>query len=476
MDVNIQNKSKDKAKHKSDASRLSQTFENSGGFSALAIAKVFLPLLILGFAVITYSYLINSKPKPPKPKFVERAWPVDVVPARFANITPTLKLFGKTVSSRQVEMRALVSGKIISAGKALKEGALIKKGETLIKIDDFDYKGASREAQANLNEAKARLKEMQSSFKLEQENLKYAKQQLELAMTDFKRAEKLAGRGTVTKKLVDDRKVIVSQRRQAVSTATVNLDLQQARQAQQSAIIERLEWKISQAQRRLEETELKAPFDAYVNSVNAEIGRTMNVNDRVAILIDQNNIDVRFTLSDAQYGRLIADEKSLTGRKVKVIWRVGEKPIEYTAKIVRTGAQITAEAGGVEIYAALDKPNQTVAIRSGAFVEVLLKDRSYKQVLRLPQSALYDGDKIYAIKDGRLKAIKVKLVGVAGNDILVICNVIKDTPLLTSRLTTAGEGLKVILRDRNSKAPPDNNKKSQDAKTAAKKSNSTKGI
>ena len=421
-------------------------FVQSNGSLFLKIIKTLVPVLIICLGVTGYSYLKSTKPKPKKPVIVEKTWPVDSLPARTTNHTPKLKLYGTTVANRRVDLRALVSGKISEVGSGLKEGALIKKGELLLKIDDFDYKGALQEAKANLAEAMARKDEMAASLVLEQENLKYAKVQLTLGEKDYQRAQALSKRGTVTKKLADDRNVVLSQRRQAVATSKANLDLLRARQVQQVAVVDRLTWKVTQAQRRLEETELIAPFDAYVSSVNAEIGRTMSVNDRVATLIDQNKIDVRFTLTNAQYGRILEQAKTLNNRKVSVRWNVGETPSQYQATIVRTGAVITSQNGGVEIYAVVDNPNEPVPLRSGAFVEVTLDDREYQNVMRLPQTALYNSNKIYLIINKRLREKTVEVVGASGSDVLIRADLPQGTEILTTRLTLAGEGVKVKVR------------------------------
>lgn len=412
----------------------------------LMIIKTLVPVLIIFLGVSGYGYLKSTKPKPKKPVIVEKTWPVDSIPAIARDHTPKLKLYGTTVANRRVDLRALVSGKIIEVGSGLKEGALIKQGELLLKIDDFDYKGTLQEAKANLAEATARKDEIAASIVLEQENLKYAKIQLGLGEKDFKRAQALSKRGTVTKKLADDRNVILAQRRQAVATSKANLDLLRARQAQQVAVVDRLNWKVTQAKRRLEETKLIAPFDAYVSSVNAEIGRTMSVNDSVATLIDQNKIDVRFTLTNAQYGRILEQAKTLNGRKISVSWNVGEAPSLYQATIVRTGAIITSQNGGVEIYAVVDNPTKPVPLRSGAFVEVSLDDREYKNVIRLPQTAIYNSDKIYLIINNRLREKTVEVVGASGSDVLIKADLPKGVEILNTRLTLAGEGVKVKVR------------------------------
>lgn len=439
------------------SSRHDNESERLGGIPFLVLMKFLLPIAILVAATAGYLALKASKPAPRKPVIVEKTWPVDATTARKESITPTLTLYGKTVANRAVELRALVSGKITNTGPGLKEGALVKEGEMLVEIDSFDYQGALTEAGANLKEAEARKAELEAAIDLEKRNLTYAEEQLTLAIRDYERVAELSKKGTVTKKLADDRKVIVSQREQSVSTSRTNIRLQEARLTQQVAVIERLEWKRAQAQRRLAETTLTAPFNAYVSAVNAELGKTVSVNDQIARLIDRNAIDVRFTLSDAQYGRIIAEatngRASLIGREVTLEWKVGETPVQYKARVTRIGAEIASDSGGVEIYARVENPAEPTPLRTGAFVEVTIKDRSYQDVFRLPQTALYSGDLIYIIKDERLVPLKVTIVNATGQDILVEGDIPDGATVLTTKLTLAGEGVKVKVRGSEESTP-----------------------
>jgi multidrug efflux pump subunit AcrA (membrane-fusion protein) len=166
----------------------------------------------------------------------------------------------------------------------------------------------------------------------------------------------------------------------------------------------------------------------------------------VATLIDVNWVDVRFTLSNRQYGRIVSSEQALIGREVKVLWHVGDEPIVYKARIERVGAEITAEKGGIEIYARLDTPNKPTPIRPGAFVEVHMPDRAYERVTSLPQTSLYDGNRVYVIEEGRLKARRVDLVGATGDKILVRGQITKGDKVITTRLSAAGDGLRVEER------------------------------
>ncbi len=154
-------------------------------------------------------------------------------------------------------------------------------------------------------------------------------------------------------------------------------------------------------------------------------------------------------------------------------WRVGETPILYKATIVRTGAVITSQSGGVEIFALVENPVAPVPLRSGAFVGVTLDDREFKNVIRLPQTAIYNGNKIYLIINERLTERTVEIVGASGSDILVKTNLPIKSEILTTRLTLAGEGVKVKVRSTKKDDPSKNKNVSQHD---ADKTPSSKGL
>jgi len=310
------------------------------------IVGVLLPLVILAGSVFGYGVLVKSKKVIEPRKVVEKSWPIKILPVVIADQAPELRLFGEAVAGRQVDMRALVAGEIIATGPNFKLGGIIKKGDTLVKVDAFEYEATLEEAQGSLLEAKARLAELNARVKLEIDQLEVARFQLELAQKDFKRAVKLKKQGSISQKGVDDREVTLSLRQQAIAQRTSNIEIERARATQQEATIERLKTSVRRAQRGLRNTHLAAPFDAYVARVDGELGRFISVNDRVATLIDSQQIDVRFSLSDGQYGRIIAAEGTVIDRPVRIVWRVGLNQHTFKGKIDRVSAQITASKIG----------------------------------------------------------------------------------------------------------------------------------
>jgi RND family efflux transporter MFP subunit len=227
-------------------------------------------------------------------------------------------------------------------------------------------------------------------------------------------------------------------RRQAIATLDAKLE-------QQDAVIARLGVAVERAERDLAHTELKAPFAGFVTEVSAAIGKQLGVGDPVARLIDETRFEIRFNLSDADFGRLWRD--GLIGRELEARWRLGESWFSVAAKVARVEPTIDPASGGVEVFAEVTDNPANAPLRPGAFIEVVLPDRLYQQTVELPASALFHGDTVYAVAGERLQPKPVEVVAQRGANILVRGPLIAGDAVVTSRLAEIGPGLKVRVAE-----------------------------
>ncbi|EEE43048.2 Multidrug resistance efflux pump [Roseibium alexandrii DFL-11] len=419
-----------------------------------ALLQTALAFAILFGAFKGMNQLIATRPDVPKRPVQENSYAVETTTVQQGDYAPLISVYGQTQAGREVDLRALVGGEIVEVHPDLKAGGKVERGDTLVVIDRFDYEGAVTEARANLAEAQAALVENEGRVALEKANLIRAGEQLEFAQRDLERAEELIGRGAITERTVDDRKLIVSQRQQSVERSENTLALEEAKVIQQNATVDRLEWRLENAQRQLENTVLTAPFDAIVRSSAAEPGRLISVNDAIVSLYDSSEFEVRLTLSDNQYGRLLADSGTVVGRPVDVIWNLGDQPVTYPATVTRIGADVVSDRGGVDLIARIDASGAAVPLRPGAFVEVAVPDRTYANSFRIPETAYYGQGTVYVVEDNRLQARSVNALAIDDGFILVRGDLNSGETLLVTRIPEAGEGL--LVSDVNAEQPAAN--------------------
>ena len=350
-------------------------------------------LLVSTFLVI--SFLRATKDEPEILVVQEKSWPVSVIEAQYGNIQPTVALFGEVITSRRSELRALVGGQVIKVGENFKEGAVVKKGELLLRIDDFEYRNSVTEETAKLD----------------------------VMTRDFERADELFKQGSISEQFRD------------------NALLEKTQQ----------ELVLSESEKDLRDTELFAPFDGVINDVQATLGKQVSTfNDKIGEIIDIKNMEVRFSISKSQYGRLLEDESEILGRAIEVRWTVGQKDLVFDASISRVGAEITSNTGGVNIFATIemDKELET-PLRPGAFVRLRMPDKTYISVIRIPETAVFNDEYIYIVKDQRLKKVGIAISGYDQSNVLIKPTeelMIQNGDLIvTNQLREAGEGVKVDI-------------------------------
>ena len=351
-------------------------------------------LLLVGtFLVI--SFLRATKEEPEILVIEEKSWPVSVIEAQYGDIQPTVALFGEVITSRRSELRALVGGQVIKVGDNFKEGAVVKKGELLLRIDDFEYRNSVTEETAKLD----------------------------VMTRDFERADELFKQGSISEQFRD------------------NALLEKTQQ----------ELVLSESEKDLRDTELFAPFDGVINDVQATLGKQVSTfNDKIGEIIDIKNMEVRFSISKSQYGRLLEDESEILGRAIEVRWTVGQKDLIFDASISRVGAEITSNTGGVNIFATIDMDKeQETPLRPGAFVRLRMPDKTYVSVIRIPETAVFNDEYIYIAKDQRLKKVGIAISGYDQSNVLIKPTeelMIQNGDLIvTNQLREAGEGVKVDI-------------------------------
>jgi RND family efflux transporter MFP subunit len=365
------------------------------------------PLLVVAIAVAIIAALMLTKPSLDIVDLPERVWPVEVVEVVSGDQQPTLELFGEVVAGRRSELRALVPGTIVEVGLGFREGGQVKSGELMVQIDPFEYRNDVAEQSALLKEAKANL------------NIK---------RRDLDRIAELHAENNVSDQALDDAKLAVEQ---------------------QQAIQEQRRIGLARAGRALQDARLIAPYAGVVSGVSVDLGKRLSVNDKVADLIDTARLEVRFTLSNAQFGRIVESGEDIIGRQVKVYWQVGNETLSYVAEVQRVGAEIDSTTGGLVLFATI-APDALTLLRPGAFVWVRMPDKHYRQVFSAPDSALYGTDTIYVVSNDRLEARVVDVVGFSGDNILFRgrgpMNVSDGDRVVTTQIREGGEGIKVEVR------------------------------
>lgn len=412
----------------------------------LLVLQGVLALGIVSGAGFAMQAMLAEREAPQQRPVREQSFTIETVPASRATHQPRLTVYGDIVAGNRIELRGSVGGTVMSVHKDLQSGALVEAGAALVALDAFPFETALSEAQIAVDEAEARVAEAEARRTAYARELQSAEAQLTLAEEDLSRADTLLARGSVTQQTVDQRRQTLIQRRASVDQVRANQTGEEARLRQQRAALARAELQVSRAARNLAETQIAAPVTGIIETESVALGQTITANQSIATLIELDALEARFILSDAQYGRIAAN---LIGTPVDVIWATGAEERAYQATITRTGAAIRQDQGGVTVFARLSLgaalTNGGFDIRPGAFVSVSLMDRAYVDSYRVPETALYDENRIYVVDGERLASVFVTPLAFDGDTVILRSDLVEGSQIMITRIAEAGDGLKIRI-------------------------------
>ncbi|WP_306152481.1 efflux RND transporter periplasmic adaptor subunit [Roseovarius sp. MMSF_3281] len=379
--------------------------------------------------------------EPSVPDRRERVFAVNLVTAEAATVTPVLTAYGEARSLRTLEIRAKASGTLIELSEEFEDGGMVEKGQILARIDPADARSALNLAESDLMDARAELREAESALEIARDELEAAREQAALRERAFQRQLDLEDRGVGTAAAVETAELSAAQARQAELASRQALANAEARVDQARTRLSRSEIARDDAQRRLEETTIRAEFGGTLDTVNAVAGGFVSLNERLANLIDTDALEVAFRVSTAQYVRLLDDTGALLDAPVLASLATQGLELQTTGRITRDSGAVEEGQTGRMIFAKLDKAG---GLKPGDFITVRIEEPPLDDAIRLPATALGpDGTVLILSAEERLEALPVRLLRRQGDDVLVRAEGLSGREVVAQRSPLLGAGIKV---------------------------------
>lgn len=409
------------------------------------LRRALLPLLVLGAAVAAFAAMMATRtailPETPG----ERVWAVEATAVALETTRPRIPLFGQAVAGRSVDLRPLVAGRVAAVGPAFREGGYVAEGDLLIAIDPFNFETALALRTAELAESRASLREVEADLAGARDQLGEDRRQLDLLRREADRRRQLRRRGAISQKALDDGELALSRQQQTSSQRQNAVARFAARTERQQAAIRRAEAALARAERDLAETRLTAPFAGWLVDIGVEVGKQVGTADRVARLVDASRLEIGVTIPNDVFGELDAGD-GVVGRRLEAVWRTGAAVRSFPARIARLEGEIDAASGGIAAFASLDALPEDTRLRAGAFVEVFLEGPEMQDAVRLPASAVFDGERVYRIgADDRLEAVAVSVRAREGESLLVQGPLEDGQRIVLTRFPEIAPGVKVTV-------------------------------
>ena len=336
----------------------------------------------------------------------EKTVRVTVAKVGTADLTSIISASGEVKPKKNVEISALVPGRIIKIG--IEEGDVVKAGDFLLKLDSTQYEAVAEGNRASIRSFKAQLIQDEARFRKDR--------------NAYERQKKLFDEQLISKDQLETSKLQFD-----VSTAQVRAIQSQIQQAEAS---------LKSTMDNLNKTTFVSPIDGMITSLRVEEGEmaiigTMNNPGTVLLTIaDLSVMEVEVEVDETdvigvqlgQASNIRVDAFPSQVFKGKVT-EIGSSALQKTG-----AAATTTESKDFKVVVTLDNPSKLLKPGLSASADIISAEK--KQVLAIPISALVLKDKksngsaaasegskgrsfneeegVYAVESGRAKFVPVK--------------------------------------------------------------------
>ena len=383
----------------------------------------------------------------------ERVMAVNTMVVEMVDVAPVLTSFGEVRSRRTLDLRASAGGTLVELAEGFEEGGRVAAGELLARIDPVDAEAALDVARTDLAEAEAGLAEAERALVLAADDLASAEEQAALRAAALVRAVELRDRGAGTAAAVETAELTASSSRQAVLSRRQALANAESAVDRAKTTLARAGINLAEAERNLADTEIYADFAGTLSEVTAVVGGLVTNNERIAQIIDTDQLEVSFRVSTAQYARLLDARGQLLLTDVSITLDIMGVDLQTTGRITRESASVGDGQTGRVLFARIDAPK---GFRPGDFVAVNITEPVLERVAVIPAAALgADGTVLVLGEEDRLSALPVELLRRQDDEVIVRARGLGGQTIVTERSPALGEGIRV--RPIQPRASPDEN-------------------
>ncbi|GAB2524537.1 efflux RND transporter periplasmic adaptor subunit [Microbulbifer agarilyticus] len=316
--------------------------------TAAGMLSIFLAIAFNGTLMAQKREEVATSHPPPIPE-------VEIRQVHTGTYNALVQSQGEVRARHELILTAEVSGRVVQLHPAFTSGNRVRAGTPLFDIDPTDYQQALASAQSNLANAELAL--------LEEER------QAELARVEWQQA----GLGKEPESPLVLRQPQLDAAKHAVAQARAQ---------------------VAAAQRDLDNTQVRAPFDALVVTRQISPGSVIQSGTSVGELHSADQLEVRLPLSASQWQQLPAHDND----QLEVILTSPETTHQWRASDVRREQHLDSNTRERALVAVIDNPlDSATPLFPGSYLSVAVVGKSVPDLWEIPASAIDQSGKYWLV-------------------------------------------------------------------------------
>lgn len=307
------------------------------------------PFFILLLFIVGAGLLMKTK-ETPEQKPEEMPVPiVDVTQVEQQTVSLNLPSYGVVTPKYKTQLVTEVQGRMLSISPQFVAGGIVKKGDQLAQIEPSDYEADLMQAEATLAQATAALNEEIARG--------------EVAKIEFKGYDK---------------------------GLPPELGLRIPQLKKEQANVKYAQAALARAQRNLERTVIRAPFDGIIKARNVDLGQYVTLGTNLGELYDTSIAEIRLPISNDDLAYLESVDNPDT--QVTLSASLAGKENTWLGNIIRSEGVIDADNRMVYLVAEIKDPylrehktQGSLPLKYGSFVNAVIKGRTVDGIVKLPR-------------------------------------------------------------------------------------------
>ncbi len=338
------------------------------------IPSVPAPRAFLASTALAVALLAGCAEPAAPPAFVPPPAAVRVTPAVAREVPVYLDEIGRVLASESVSIRPQVTGKITEV--LFEEGADIRKGDVLVRIDPRPFQARLDAAQAAVQRGQAELARARTATLRPTAARERAVAALDLAKLEFERAEGLLGTKAIARADYDAKKGAVAVCEAEVRQAEAEIRAAEPEVAQAEAALKQAEADVATAAIDLDYCTIRSPIDGRAGRRLADAGNVVSANG--AAILDLHRIDkvyVEFSIAekhilDVQRSQAAGALRAEVRLPVAAGTTAAARDAALSGTLTYMDSAVDAGTGTLRLRATLDNAGRK--LWPGRFVEVRL--------------------------------------------------------------------------------------------------------
>ncbi|AAZ24168.1 efflux RND transporter periplasmic adaptor subunit [Colwellia psychrerythraea] len=376
--------------------------------------QIIIPIVILAAGIAAMAIFSNMKKPPEEKEKVDKTPIVAVQNISVAPMTLEVNSYGMVKPKYETELVAQVNGEIVELNDVFVRGGFVKEGQLLARIDPSDYQAALIDAQAKMATARAAL---------------------ETELAQGKVAER-------------EWKLITN-------TSPTELSLRKPQLAQELARVKAAQASVLRAERNLERTEIRAPYNAMIDSRNIGLGSFVGVGSKIGHVLGTATAEIRLPVADNQLAFLVKTESTEQGvnAPVNLIGTYAGQDTQWQAIIARSEGVIDSKSRMSYLVAEINDPyllnsssdSSDVPLRFGSYVNAKIMGYDISQASLVPRYLVVNGKVALLDNESKLHYAVIDIVRQQGSDVIVTNGLQDGDQLIVSALDYPVDGMKLAV-------------------------------